>query len=262
MAAWDVYVKVLKRSKTNASEKNIHELRVSTQKFEAALSLARGLIDSDEPEFLIKELKRTRKRLGQLRDLQVESKKFRTTGNKRLRTFSNYIDSREKKVKKKTMHCLNGVSMELQNKSVLKIRNSLAEFEKEHSRHSIQDASEKKVKAIYDDLEKTISDPKKLKLKDIHHSRILVKRLRYQGKILDAVFGSHRLDLKALRSAQVLVGKIQDEHTLQKTMEKYLKKAKNRKDDEVFKFCKRIEKNKDKLIRTVVKNLSMIKWQS
>jgi polyphosphate kinase 2 (PPK2 family) len=61
------------KSRAKISTRNIHQLRISTQKLEAILTLANSLKSNHNSKNVIFPIKKVRKSLGPLRDIQVES---------------------------------------------------------------------------------------------------------------------------------------------------------------------------------------------
>ncbi|MBC7464533.1 MAG: CHAD domain-containing protein, partial [Bdellovibrio sp.] len=70
---WKNYTHLVHRSREKLSPKNIHQLRIATQRLEAVLSLVHSLKDVKYENQITDLLKKVRKSLGPLRDSQVES---------------------------------------------------------------------------------------------------------------------------------------------------------------------------------------------
>src|SRR5437868_6353477 len=70
--SWEAFAGAWKKARTKPSEKSIHDLRVSTRRLIATLELASALTRRDEIPKLQDRFKKVLKRLGPLRDIQVQ----------------------------------------------------------------------------------------------------------------------------------------------------------------------------------------------
>src|SRR5215813_13787463 len=70
--SWKRFSAAWKTARAKASEKSIHDLRVNTRRLIAALDLARALSKRDEIAELQRHFRKVLKRMGPLRDLQVQ----------------------------------------------------------------------------------------------------------------------------------------------------------------------------------------------
>jgi CHAD domain-containing protein len=69
--SWEDFSGAWKKARAKASEKSIHDLRVSTCRLIATLELVRSLARREEVDHLQRSFKKVLKRMGPLRDVQV-----------------------------------------------------------------------------------------------------------------------------------------------------------------------------------------------
>jgi CHAD domain-containing protein len=80
---WKEFSGAWKKARSEASEKFIHDLRVSTRRLIARLELTRALSNDEEIAAVQKQFKKVLKRMGPLRDVQVQLEglaRFRANG--------------------------------------------------------------------------------------------------------------------------------------------------------------------------------------
>src|SRR6266481_1964437 len=70
--SWNEFSQAWKKTRSKASEKSVHDLRVNTRRLIAALELARMLSRRERVVKLQRSFKKVLKRMGTLRDLQVQ----------------------------------------------------------------------------------------------------------------------------------------------------------------------------------------------
>ena len=104
---WMDYRKEVKACRNATNYQNIHALRVATQRLEAIVKISSGLISSKHGNKLIGCLKKTRKCLGPLRDLQVE---FEGSGSK-TKGFLAFLLNERQKAERKVCRHLDNISL-------------------------------------------------------------------------------------------------------------------------------------------------------
>src|SRR5215468_5078835 len=70
--SWKEFSEAWKNARSKASEKSIHDLRVKTRRLIAVLELAQALSSRNHIDKLQRRFKKVLKRMGPLRDLQVQ----------------------------------------------------------------------------------------------------------------------------------------------------------------------------------------------
>lgn len=256
LKTWSDYQKRVHQCRAKNSVKNIHQLRISTQKLEAILTLAHRLKSNHKSKSVIFLIKKVRKSLGPLRDNQVESATFQST-NKNL---SKFLLIQKMNAKKKANKSLKNISLKHDGIYIKKLAKDLIGIESRKSRMSIKAELDEKVKSSISDLEKTMKhlNPKRAKI--THRFRIHAKKLRYQAEILNTLSDKSPFELANLKAAQEVTGRFQNNRVLLKTIDQFLSKKKHAHNSKVLLLKKRIEKNQKKLIKKDFKELSAKKW--
>lgn len=267
LETWANYENQVHLSRNNTSVKNIHQLRISTQKLEAILTLANGLKANHNSKNIIFLIKKVRKSLGPLRDIQVESKVFNELSGKKLESskhdqFSKFFLDQKKAAKKKATKCLDEISLKKERLRIQKLANRLVSVEAKKTEKQIQNELNRNIKSSIIKLNHFVAhiDPKRVK--DIHRFRIQAKKLRYQGEILNSLTAKPMFDLKNLKSAQSIAGRIQNDSVLLKTLDRFLSKKKHAEDPNALSVQKKIAVHQRKLINNNFKELSAIRWGS
>lgn len=249
--AWDHYRNELKASRNKANSKNIHALRVATQRLEAIVKISRGLVSNKYGEKLIESLKNTRKQLGPLRDLQVES----DANSSKIKSFSTFVIKEKKKAKQKACRYLEHISLKKEKNLVNKILSKkLISAEKNQSVKKMHTLLEPTVQSTLVRFNEALAETTPKKMKNLHKFRILAKQLRYQEEALKSVFGSTHFNLPKLKAVQMAVGKIQDSNALLQNMDRYLDHKKHRRDKKTLKAKKKIKKIQKERIQRVQKS--------
>lgn len=267
LETWDKYEKHVHLCRKKISAKNIHHLRISTQKLEAILTLTNGLKSNHNSKNVIFLIKKVRKSLGPLRDIQVESTALKQlkddkTGESKHNEFSEFFSDQKTAAKKKAIKCLDEISLKRERRHIEKLANKLVEVEFNKSEAQIQTELDQKVKSSVSKLSEMLIhlDPKRIK--DIHRFRIHAKKLRYQGEVLNSLRDSPTFDLKNLKKAQSVAGRIQNDSVLLKTLGKFLSKKKYSEDPRALSVQKRIATHQANLVNKDFKNLSVLTWGS
>lgn len=264
---WQSYEGQVHLSRTRPSTRNIHELRVSTQKLEAVLTLAHSLRATHHSKNIISLIKKVRKSLGPLRDIQVESPGFSSlgvsqkTGQKR-REFSAFFADQKNRAKRKAERCLNDISLGSERKRVGRIAAKIEQNEQKYNRRQIQLQLDAKLKADVLRFNAAMKTVNPERLKDIHRFRILAKKLRYQSECRNALIGTAQFNLDDLKQIQTVAGRIQNDSILIETLDRFLHKKKHSEDPKALKLRKRIELNQLNLIKKDFSLLTNLQWRN
>ncbi len=263
---WIAYEKKVHLSRNHISPKNIHQLRISTQKLEAVLTIANSLHSTHHSKNIIILIKNVRKSLGPLRDIQVESAALENLRDENLnghkqREFSIFFSKQKSKAKKKAASCLQKIELVSESKRVEKLIKKLEQVELKQDKNKIQSQLDLKMKSSAQKFNKVMRAVNPENIKEIHRFRIMAKKLRYQGKCVNSLTGLAQYDLPALKRIQSVAGRIQNDSILISTLEQFLAKKKHEDDPRALKIKKRIEDNQFKLIKKDFNQLSVVKWK-
>lgn len=228
--SWLHYREKIRDSRKNPNEENIHDLRVATQRFEAILKISQSLICSRSTSKLIKSLKKTRKILGPLRDLQVELRQCQHKN----KTFFRFLQQKEKQQTKCASQYLKAIPLKYEKKLLQKL--VARKFRKAENTYTAEKTHSLLTPIIKSSLLKLnqIANKKSIPpVKRVHKLRQLAKKLRYQEEAFESMFARPSLDLSKLKLIQSGFGKIQDQNALFENMNRYLSKKQNKGDSEV-----------------------------
>ncbi|OYZ19639.1 MAG: hypothetical protein B7Y39_11610 [Bdellovibrio sp. 28-41-41] len=267
LETWSNYEKQVRRSRREISTKNIHKLRISTQRLEAILKLVSSLKSNHNIKNVIFLIKKVRKNLGPLRDIQVEAMvlkdlKDNKFGKKSSQGFASFFSGKKATAKEKAVTCLDEISLRHERHRIRKLAKRIIEIEDRKTKSQIESELNRKIRSSLEKLNRmmTSMDPKRVK--DIHRFRIRAKKLRYQGEFLNALNGSMILDLNILKQAQSVAGRIQNDSVSLGTLEQFLSKKKHSTDPRVLAVRKRIQNNQANLIDKDFKKLTALKWRT
>jgi CHAD domain-containing protein len=135
---WKDFENQFSLSKDRCSRRNIHQLRIATQKLEAVLVLAHSLHADRKINSLTEFAKDIRKSLGPLRDAQVQSLAIENQMAEKSPKLSKFLSARKTKAKKKAIDGLEKISLDSKKKCAKKILKRLEHFEAEFFLDSIQ----------------------------------------------------------------------------------------------------------------------------
>lgn len=264
---WDYYEKQVYKSRDKISAKNIHKLRVSTQRLEAILTLANHLKSNHNSKNAIFLIKKVRKSLGPLRDIQVKSKAINGLKQSQFSSiksaeFSKFFANQKKSAKKKAHKCLDQISLINERQHIQKLTEKLVKVEAYKSQTQIQEDLDQKVKSSLSKLNKMMTHLNPKHVQDIHQFRIHVKKVRYQEEFLNSLYLSPKYDLGNLKAAQSITGQIQNDSILIKTLDRFLSKKKHADVAKALSFRKQIATSQAELINTDFKKLRELTWEN
>ena len=256
---WNIYRNRVRFSRKRANSKNVHDLRVATQKFQAILKLSQSIVPKPETKQLIQSLKKTRRKLGNLRDLHIESNLKET----KVKHFSTYVGHEKKLAKKRVKKYLTELPLKEQKNLLAKVLNKkLLRTEKKRTLKQVRDLLDPAIQTTLSRFKKALAETTPEKMENLHRFRILAKQLRYQEEGMKAACGSTPFNLSKLKKVQITVGKIQDNNALLNTMNRYLTEKKHHGDPAVKKARKKLRDVQKRKIRKEFENLSATQWKS
>lgn len=226
----------------NPSTTHVHDLRIAMRRTEATLELLKTVLPKNGAKKLIVELKRTRKQLGPLRNMQVENKLLKDLGKKSvgveypkylISSISKNIKNEKKRVK---VFLKKRVSFKQQQNVIARIYDELFIEESITGRLKIQ-------YRLNDAMKKTISDMKVagqgIIIKNVstfHRLRKKTKKFRYQKEYLNLIHGSRSTGLGPFKAIQDELGSLMDKDLLIKAVSNDLmdKKGHHKKESKIL----------------------------
>lgn len=218
---WSNYEELLKLSSKKSNNRNIHKLRIATQRLEAGLILSSGITDSRWFDKLIQELRHTRKQIGPLRDLYVERKIARKWPPQLQffysKKFSTFLKDKIKSEEKADKKFLKTIPLKKQKKHIGKIIWRLKDQESRLEASEIQKLKDNTLEKSFIQVKETLREMKPDDIKTLHHFRVQSKRLRYQKEFVEPSAVDPLIEI------QQKVGTIIDQKVMTKTLKKFLK---------------------------------------
>ncbi len=225
---FQIFSNQLAKTRKRATEKAVHDLRVSTRRLIAVMEVIRTIIPTADLSRARKDLKRLLNALSGLRDIQVQIKTVRTMVGEfpAMNLFLTLLMVREK-------HFLGREHSALFDIELGQIEDGIAEAGKALKKVLADPILRSAVGAIAEGkLAQAFSRAVQLKPaalsgkgNRIHRLRIAFKRFRYSVEAMEAMFPNVTpRTLKAMNTYQVRMGSIQDIDVLTANVREYARK--------------------------------------
>ena len=204
---YQFYLARKKASATRVHRLRVHRLRVAVRRTEAALVVINTLIADEGVGHLLRELKKTRRVLGPLRNAQVKkrilTKKDSADANRRRsKHLVHYLSSQITQAKKKSRRFLRKTSFLKQQRLFNRIERKLLKLEGTKRSSEIQNSLSRTLKKGRAALEASAKKITPEDITSIHRCRILTKRFRYQKEYVNLVRNRSDDDLAVLKTLQ------------------------------------------------------------
>ena len=224
----EFFVSQLARTRKRATEKAIHDLRVSIRRLAAVLDVIKIIVSSSNLTKTRKRLKRLLGALSELRDVQVQIVTVRQLAGEFpvLNLFLTLLLVREKQIVRQ-------IHVELRDFHVEQVDPGIIQIEKDLQTVLADPALRDAARAmVLGTLAKTFSRTVQLKPaalsgkgNSIHRLRIAFKRFRYTVEALEAILPNVTGRMKkSMNSYQVRMGNIQDMDVLVSSIRSHAKK--------------------------------------
>ncbi|HEY2382934.1 MAG TPA: CHAD domain-containing protein [Terriglobia bacterium] len=252
--SWKEFSEAWKKARSKTSEKSIHDLRVKTRRFIAVLELANALPGQDGVAGLQRRLKKVLKRMGPLRDLQVQLENVSQIPQAAaISDFKNRLERRERQeIKRIPDELKRGTKLRLAKnvKHVLSGLDDAGRPENGRILHSV----ERVIAARRNEFlraERRFQREQPVNEEALHDMRIALKKMRYVVEAASPVLGpSAKQRARQMRMFQKLMGDSRDLEMLRAELEKWAKK-KGRK-IAIVPALERLEEKRQGLIRKIV----------
>jgi CHAD domain-containing protein len=227
--SWDDFSGAWKKARAKASEKSIHDLRVSTRRLIATLELVRALAKRSEIDEMHRNFKKVLKRMGPLRDIQVQLEGVsRLSASGLIGDFKKMLERRERR-------------------EIDKVRSELKRERKRHLSGNVKDVRAE-FTGLYESLgiekfriavervltlrrteflkaERQFHKLQPLNDEALHEMRIALKKLRYVVEASQPVLGaSAKQSAKQMQAFQQLLGDARDVEMLRAVLETWAAK--------------------------------------
>jgi len=220
----DKYRKDLRKAWNDArrhlDEATIHDLRVATRRMSAVLLLLEAILGKDGASSTRRRTKRVMKRLGTLRDIQVQIsivKKWNSTDS--ARGFLESLEQVEKREKKTVRDYLSADRRKRLLRRLRDFERDAAKQLKKMPDATVQATLERVITQQRDDVKAADNQLARSDPQSLHALRIASRKLRYSLEATaDTVGAAPESELEALRQRQTELGRKRD---LQLLDEKY-----------------------------------------
>lgn len=227
--SWKAFSDAWKKARAKASEKSVHDLRVSTRRLIATLELVHVLSRRDDIRRLQRRVKKVLKRMGPLRDVQVQLEGVSHIPQ------AGIVGEFKRRLKRRERDAIENIQGELKRRTKQRLADAFEDVRSEFSRlhDSISDET------IRRSVEKSLSLRKNEFLKAqrhfhrvqppndeaLHEMRIALKKLRYVVEAAQPVLGpSAKTRAREMHKFQQLMGDTRDLEILRDALEKWAKK--------------------------------------
>jgi len=252
---WKEFLKAWKQARSTASEKSIHDLRVSTRRMIASLEVVRAASSSQSVALLQKQFKKDLKRMGPLRDLQVQLEKLtRLRVNGVVTDFKRRLERREEDETKEIRDKLKPQERRQLERSLQEVRSI---FDKADGNIDIRRRMEEIVRVRRSEFFKTRRRFKPGNDETLHEMRIALKKFRYVTEVAAPYLGKWAKEsADTMHAYQQLMGDSRDVELLRNELEKWA--AKRGKMIAVVPVLDRLSRRRMRLLKSITKSSDML----
>ena len=259
--SWEDFSKAWRKARAKASEKSIHDLRVSTRRLIANLQLAQSLSRRDGIPKLHRRFKKVFKSMGPLRDIQVQLENLRqVTQNGLVARFKDTLVRRERRHIKKIHDELTRGTKHRLNRDVKHVFSELEGDYKSFTDARIQAAVARVLNARRNEFLKAERHFQRVHAVDeeaLHEMRIALKKMRYVVEAAVPVLGpSARERARQMQAFQQLMGDSRDLEMLRAELEAWARKR--GKKIAIVPALEQLREKRDILIKKIVESSSEI----
>src|SRR5216684_1637472 len=254
---WTQFSKAWKKTRHNASEKSVHDLRVNTRRLIENLELARVLSKQDNVSRLKRRFKKLLKEMGALRDLQVQLETVsHTPRSPAITDFTQRLERRERREIENIQNDLKRPRKRRLTDEFKDVRSKLVRWQEsagaDRTRHSVRRILTLrhnqflKAKRRFNRSQPHSEDA-------LHEMRIALKKLRYAMEAAQPVLAeSEKERMAAMRAFQKLIGDSRDLEMLRVELEEWAKKKGKRM--AVVPALQHLEEKREALLKKVLES--------
>ena len=252
--SWKNFSKAWKEASATASEKSVHDLRVSTRRLIATLELTRALSKHAEIANLQRRFKKVLKRMGPLRDVQVQletvSKMHQIGG---IKEFERDLDRRERRE-------IDSLSKELKRgrkqRLCKEVKDARAEFARLHDKlgdDRVRGLIERILKLRRNEFLKARRRFQPSDEDTLHEMRIAFKKFRYTVEAAQPVLrDSAKQGAGEMHAFQQLMGDSRDVEILRAELQKWSAKKGNI--IAMAPALQRLEQKRESLLKKIIES--------
>jgi CHAD domain-containing protein len=255
--SWNKFSQAWKKARAKASEKSVHDLRVSTRRLIAALELARVLSRRDNILKLQQRFKRVFKSMSTLRDVQVQLESV-----SQIRKM-DVIAGFKRRLKRRERQEIGRIHSELKRGRKHRLAEAFKDVRSKFSRSHDSMSDDRLLRSV----ERFLSSRRNqfLKAKQrfqrlqpgneeaLHEMRIALKKLRYGVEAAQSVLGPSARDrAREMQTFQQLMGDSRDVEMLRVELEKWANKK--GKKIAVVPALERLQTKREALMKKIVES--------
>jgi CHAD domain-containing protein len=217
------FSKAWKRARANASEKSIHQLRVSARRLLGTLELTHALSRRVEIAKLQRRFQEILKTMGPLRDLQVQLEKISEMRRvKPIADFRRFLERRERREISAIRKKLKRGARRRFSEEIEDIRLHLVRQREKSGPEKLQQGVARVLRSRRNEFLKAKKRFKPADDDTLHEMRIALKKLRYAVEAARPVLGESATQLASdMRAVQQLLGDARDVQLLHARLEKW-----------------------------------------
>jgi len=255
---WKEFSGAWKKARSEASEKFIHDLRVSTRRLIARLELTRAISKNEEIAAVQKQFKKVLKRMGPLRDVQVQLE-----GLERFRTNGIITDFKQN-LKRRENASIKSIRRDLKSEKRRGLKNAIANLSSDfeilveaHEDDNVRRSIEQVVRLRRSEFFKARRQFKPGNDETLHQMRIALKKLRYVVEGAHPILGDWAKEsADEMHAYQQLMGDARDIEILRAHLQKWA--AKRGKLLAVIPVLDRLAQKRARLIKSIAKSSDML----
>jgi len=253
--SWKKFSVTWKKARIKASEKSIHDLRVSTRRFIAILELVQALSKSDEIGKVRRNFKKVLKGMGPLRDVQVQLNHVSQMKQvDLLPAFRRRLKRRERREIENIQNQLKYGKRRRLRKAVKLVRSELNRLDESVGEDRITRGVERLLalrRNKFLKLQRQLHGFQGLDEQALHETRVALKKLRYVIEAAQPVIGSSALKgARKMQALQRLMGDSRDIALVGAELEEWAKKK--GRTIAIIPALQRLKDKRESLIRRVV----------
>ncbi len=220
---WKVFSRAWANARAEVSSKSIHDLRVTTRRLIARLELAGAVSNNEEIVRVQKDLKKLLKRMGALRDLQVELENLgRLRANGVVSDFKQSLKRREtREIKTVRMNLKSGKKRRIEE-SIKALRSDFEHLHSGTENIEVRRSIERLIRTRRSDFFKARRRFKPGNEETLHEMRIALKKFRYVVEAAQPLLGDWAAESgRKMHEYQQLMGNSRDVEMLRAHLERW-----------------------------------------
>ena len=255
--SWNEFSRAWKEARAKASEKSVHDLRVSTRRLIARLELARVLSRRDNIGKLQRRFKKVLRSMGALRDVQVQLESVSQIRD------ANVIAGFKRRLKRREKQEIGKIHDELKRGRKHRLAEAFKDVRSEFRRLQASMGGERFIRSV----ERFLSSRRNhfLKAKHrfrrlqpvneeaLHQMRIALKKLRYGVEAVQPILGPSAGErARQMHAFQRLMGDSRDVEILRAELEKWAEKK--GKKIAVVPALERLQAKRESLLKRIIES--------